>query len=161
MIQILTAVIFTLAPPTNVQAFDTPNDGGGSITLKWQLSADDTSVTAYEIFRSENGIDFLHIGQCGKGRSSYEDKVKDKTVYFYRVAAVSDTIKALSNISREAISYPQWINAAKLNIFIAMFIFGGLILYFIYHARKGKELFIRRIAGLQAIDDAVGRATEM
>lgn len=34
-------------------------------------------------------------------------------------------------------------------------------LYNIARAKKGKNLFIRRIAGLNAIDEAVGRATEM
>ncbi len=37
----------------------------------------------------------------------------------------------------------------------------AFILFNIYRARGGKELFIRRIPGLTAIDEAVGRATEM
>ncbi len=36
-----------------------------------------------------------------------------------------------------------------------------LILYKIFSARRGRELYIRRIPGLSAIDEAVGRATEM
>jgi len=36
-----------------------------------------------------------------------------------------------------------------------------IILYTILSARGGKQLFIRRIPGLAAIDEAVGRATEM
>ena len=36
-----------------------------------------------------------------------------------------------------------------------------LILYKIFSARRGKELYIRKIPGLNAIDEAVGRATEM
>lgn len=36
-----------------------------------------------------------------------------------------------------------------------------VILYKILSARKGKNLFIRRIPGLNALDEAVGRATEM
>lgn len=36
-----------------------------------------------------------------------------------------------------------------------------LILYKILSARAGRKLFIRRISGLSAIDEAVGRATEM
>lgn len=35
------------------------------------------------------------------------------------------------------------------------------ILFNIYLARGGRELFIRRIPGIEAIDEAVGRATEM
>jgi hypothetical protein len=37
----------------------------------------------------------------------------------------------------------------------------AILLYSIYSARSGKDLFIRRIPGLSAIDEAVGRATEM
>jgi hypothetical protein len=37
----------------------------------------------------------------------------------------------------------------------------GFILYNISRAGKGKELFIRRIPGLNSVDEAVGRATEL
>jgi hypothetical protein len=37
----------------------------------------------------------------------------------------------------------------------------AFILFNISRAKKGKDLFIRRIAGLNAIDEAIGRATEM
>src|SRR2546427_6620182 len=37
----------------------------------------------------------------------------------------------------------------------------GSILTMIFRARRGKQPFIRRIPGLTAIDEAVGRATEM
>src|SRR5438045_9529353 len=36
-----------------------------------------------------------------------------------------------------------------------------IILSYILWARRGRQLFIRRIPGLAAIDEAVGRATEM
>lgn len=41
------------------------------------------------------------------------------------------------------------------------FLLVAFLLRNIYVARKGKALFIRRIAGLNAIDEALGRATEM
>ncbi len=49
----------------------------------------------------------------------------------------------------------------KLPIFIGCLILSSAISWYIYHARKGKEMFIRKIAGLSAIDEAVGRSTEM
>uniref|UniRef100_A0A7C6AG47 DUF6754 domain-containing protein n=1 Tax=candidate division WOR-3 bacterium TaxID=2052148 RepID=A0A7C6AG47_UNCW3 len=55
----------------------------------------------------------------------------------------------------------QIFNIARLNILIALIIYGALLIWFIYHARKGKQLFIRKISGLDALDEAVGRATEM
>lgn len=55
----------------------------------------------------------------------------------------------------------QYVDTGKLGIFftILMVVF---ILFNIFRASKGKkELFVRRIPGLNALDDAVGRATEM
>lgn len=161
MTLILLTAIFALAPPTGVRAYDTPNDGGEAITVEWQLSQDDAMLDGYEIYRSENGIEFERIGFIGKGCTKYEDETEDGKGYFYKVAAVSATLISHSQSSIEVMSSPQWIDQGKINIFIAMLIFSGIILYFIYHARKGKEMSLRKIAGLQAVDDAIGRATEM
>lgn len=56
---------------------------------------------------------------------------------------------------------PSFFNTARFNVLIAVVIYGCLVLWFIYHARRGREMFIRRIAGLDAVEEAVGRATEM
>jgi hypothetical protein len=40
-------------------------------------------------------------------------------------------------------------------------VFCGAMLYWISHAREGGEIHLRKIAGLEAVDEAVGRATEM
>lgn len=42
-----------------------------------------------------------------------------------------------------------------------MTVLSALILWAIFMARGGRELFVRRIPGLNAIDEAVGRAAEM
>lgn len=55
----------------------------------------------------------------------------------------------------------QWFNPNRLNVLIGFIIYAALLIWFIYHARKGKEMFIRRISGLDAVEEAVGRATEM
>ncbi len=44
---------------------------------------------------------------------------------------------------------------------IILAIISAVIMYFIEQGKRGKDLFIRRIAGLTAVEDAVGRATEM
>ncbi len=150
-----------LAPPANVIAYDTPDDGGGAITIEWQLSPDDAIIQRYEIYRSANGTDFEKVGSIGRGRNAYEDETQDRMEYTYKIAAVTDTAKALSEQSSNVMSSAQWLNRRKINIIVAVLVFGGMILSFIYRARRGKALFVRRITGLQAIDDAIGRATEM
>ena len=49
----------------------------------------------------------------------------------------------------------------KINLFvIAMFLVDAIVIY-VYRAHKGDEMKIRKIAGIEAVDEAVGRATEM
>ncbi len=52
-------------------------------------------------------------------------------------------------------------NYAKWNSLLYAILLSIAILYFIFSARKGKELFVRRIAGLDHVEEAIGRATEM
>lgn len=73
---------------------------------------------------------------------------------------------AYRGLSSQAI--PEWAEVSfrpafdygKLNNLIGVTILVVFLAYFIFAARK-KQLFIRRIAGLNALDEAVGRATEM
>jgi hypothetical protein len=161
MTGILLAGIFAISPPTDVYAYDTPDDGGGAITIEWKISADDARVQRYDIYRSVNGSDFEKIGIIGSGRDQFVDETEDNKRYVYKVAAVADTVISFSEPSPAVNSSAQWLNRRKINIIVAVIVFGGLILFFIQYARKGRELFVRKIAGLHAIDDAIGRATEM
>ena len=49
----------------------------------------------------------------------------------------------------------------RLVLFVLTILVAVVLLVTIRQAKKGKKFFIRRIAGLEAIDEAVGRATEM
>jgi len=55
----------------------------------------------------------------------------------------------------------QWFNLAGANSLILSVLFAVVIMSFIYAARRNPNLFIRRIQGLEAVDEAIGRATEM
>ena len=52
-------------------------------------------------------------------------------------------------------------NTRRLNQFIILFILVAAVGYFTFHAARGRVFFIRKIAGLDAVEEAVGRATEM
>jgi hypothetical protein len=69
----------------------------------------------------------------------------------YGPAAVSDPVR----------SHDNWFRIERTNSFIAMVLFTVLVLGSIQMARSGKPLYIRRIAGLNAVDEAIGRATEL
>ncbi len=155
------------APPANVTAKDIPNDKGGAITISWEKSADDgegaNNVTEYEILRSTNRDEgYEHIGNTAPGATSFSDSdTKNKVRYFYKIKVISLAGTSLSLPSNPAFSKVQWFDLSRLTLFILALIIGFAIFYFINSAKTGKELFIRKIAGLEAVDDAVGRATEM
>jgi hypothetical protein len=49
----------------------------------------------------------------------------------------------------------------KLNNLVFGLVFGSVILIFIQLARRNPDMYIRKIAGLDAVEEALGRATEM
>lgn len=155
------------APATDVTAKDVPNDGGSSIDIHWKKSQDDgmgkKNVKSYEILRAENvGGEYKVIGNTTAGAEEFTDnQTKDGKDYFYKIKALSENSFSLFLPSLPAHSSAQWFNLERINIFIAVLILSFAIIYFINKAKSGKELFIRKIAGLDAVDDAVGRATEM
>ncbi|MBD3299131.1 MAG: hypothetical protein GF341_10785 [candidate division Zixibacteria bacterium] len=160
------------APATNVRGEDTPGDEGGSITVFWDQSADDTGIDAegitvigYEIRRTidADNVPFHSVGFAAPGSERFEDATTsdDSTYYYVVVTASRDGGRAESDVIGPVQSSPQWFNTNRTNVFIIGLIISAAILYFIASARKGKQLFIRRIAGLEAVHDAIGRATEM
>ncbi len=56
---------------------------------------------------------------------------------------------------------PNWFKKSMIPALIATLIFGMLVFIMINQAKQGKDLFVRPIAGIQEIDNAIGRATEM
>ena len=104
---------------------------------------------------------FTSLGKVvGTERSFADGNTEDAKEYKYRVVALKGAGSGFAETGA-ARSYPQWFNFNLLNILIWTVVVCFLILFFIYHARRGKTFFIRRIAGLDAVEESVGRATEM
>lgn len=162
---LLVTSLNAIGPPSGIIARDTPNDHGNSITILWQLSSDDAMVQHYEVMRrlaADPESNFELVGSAMTGENCFfDEKVEDGIKYVYQIAAVTDTIRAVSEISQPVQSRGQWFNTNRANVLVGVILFSGLILFFIARSRKGKAPYIRRISGLDAVEDAVGRATEM
>lgn len=149
-----------LSPPT-LTVFDTPNDAGKSITIRWQLAVG-VNPDGFVLERTDDTGAVTVVATLPAGEGSFIDEgVVDGKVYRYRVAAIAGADTLWSAHSVGVKSSPQWFNWARVNILVAMLIFFALVIYFIEHAKAGRHLFVRRIAGLDAVEEAVGRATEM
>ena len=157
-----------IAPTPGVKAFDTPNDGGNAITVTWQASPDEVQglVEGYEVLRSETAEGaFSKVGYVPYGFTSFDDQEvpKNSSDFFYQVKTVGRGAAAftLSAVSNPAQAREQWFNTARVNALISCLLFTLIVVIFITRAKRGQSLFIRRIAGLAAVEEAVGRATEM
>jgi len=150
-----------LAAPSGLSAADTPNDQGKSVTLSW-AGVEDGRLEGYLVERTEPDSLPAVIGSTKPGETGYLDEgLVDGRKYSYRVAAFAAADTAWAAEGAVATSRPQFFNTGRINILIAMGLFFALVIYFIENAKRGKQLFVRRIAGLDAVEEAVGRATEM
>ncbi|MHC5210776.1 MAG: DUF6754 domain-containing protein [Planctomycetota bacterium] len=77
-----------------------------------------------------------------------------------RIWAWLDTFAAVGEVG-ERTGFGAWIDTGKLPTLVAILAFGWLMYIYQKRAKAGHEIPIRRIAGLDAMDEAIGRATEM
>lgn len=174
--------------PQDVRAFDTPNDGGESLTVEWAPAAWDRPDVRYQVMigvaGSTDPSTFAVIAEFPANtkyvkdtetawwtrevaktwhhvvvRGTKEIEIKDGTSYAVAVATVQDDQRIFSPVF-VATPAPDWFNWNQLNNLIIAISFGGLIFYAISHAKR-HDIFLRRIPGLDAVDEAIGRATEL
>ena len=163
-ISISTAFSQDIAPPSNVTAMDTPNDDGSSITIKWDAAPEGSGISGYQILRRIAGGGLEEVSELlSAGATTYVDSTIEKgNAYAYIVRAITETEATVeSEQTAPATGTGEWFHTGRIPLLLAMILFSAAIVWNIYYARSGKEVFVRRIPGLEAVDEAIGRATEM
>ncbi len=91
------------------------------------------------------------------------DYFPDYTDLYYRVqAATADaSVKSVAVTVGPIQSRGQWIHMGKLPVLGFVLLFFVLTVTFVQKAKSGADLYVRPLAGIEAVDDAIGRATEM
>jgi hypothetical protein len=156
------------APPSGLTWSDIPNDAGRSVLLEWKLSPDDSAangrVTAYYLERSESPAGpWTTVDSTVAGMASREDQsIQRNTDYFYRVTAAGPggRTPALS-VTGPVRAVSQWINQTRWSVLVFLVAFFAAVLFYMASAQAGRKPFVRRIPGIDAIEEAIGRATEM
>jgi hypothetical protein len=108
--------------------------------------------------------DIQPIGSVSYGRTEFVDEnVEAGTSYLYAVAATGpgDTFSPLAIAGAPVTARMQYFNQGKFWFLIIMLAISFVIIGFVWYAKGGGEIKVRRIAGLEAVSEAVGRATEM
>jgi hypothetical protein len=146
-------------PATALRAEDTPSDGGQSISLVWEGEGMETLIIMRSTARQEG---YEVVGDAMTSDGSFTDVgVEDGTDYFYRLAFEAEGDTAFSGVAGPAISRSNWFRKYRTNALVTVALMFFLVISYVTRAKKGKKLYIRRISGLSAIDEAVGRSTEM
>ena len=155
-------------PPRGLTYADVPNDAGRAIDLAWTRSPDDSTglglVRGYLIDRATSpGGPWIRVDSLAAGIAAATDEsVHPDSVYFYRVSATGPGgVTAAGAVAGPAIARASWFNTTRASVLAFMLVYFLLVLYFMYMAQAGRKPFVRRLAGVDAIEEAIGRATEM
>ncbi len=155
------------APASGLTWFDSPNDAGRSVELAWRRSPDDDGsgrVTQYRIDRAlAPGGPWTTVDSVAHGVTAHADASPRRDIdYFYRITAEGPggRTPALS-VTGPVTARSEWINSTRWSVLVLTVLFFAFVLYFILRAQGGATPFLRRIPGIDAIGEAIGRATEM
>lgn len=172
---------------TGFAAVDMPYDAGGAVLLRWPAGHAETPDTLYTVYAStvENGgwvkaEEFKASANSGKSvdlpfwawdgsasehalkvdlNAALGDLPSGAVVHFKVESSVNGAVTAVSDVA-SAEAKGNWFRLDRLNNVVLFVVLVGVFFWAVSHAKR-KGLFIRRIAGLDAIDEAIGRATEM
>jgi hypothetical protein len=162
-------------PPAGIKAGDKPWDAGDQIQVTIDRSPDDdpksaNRVTRYVIERTLEqgglfGNEIIVDAKTVKGSpfvATVKEVPADEQAWF-RTAALNSAGErsAWVQTTEPAIASQQWFDGDRFWFFVILSIVCGAVLVFILLARSGAKMWIRKMSGLDAIDEAVGRATEM
>ena len=170
-----------------LEVFDMPNDGGGGVGLRWPVVSGENSAAAYQVLVSDQPdgafvqrVEFAadtHYESELEGpwwvwgglrpdwhfvqlQSDTQFQLTNGKPYFFQLVFLTPDGRTESRVL-SATPQANLFNWAKLNNLLLMLAFGAVVLFSIHRARENPQLFLRRIPGLDAVEEAVGRATEM
>ncbi len=157
------------APVSELSASDyvDNSDAGDKIELLWELSPDDGDgmgdVASYQLWRSEgDAARWDSLGIAAAGQTRYVDETAEPGVDYHYGIAAFDGINYSEQVSFGPVAgRANLFQSTRISVLVLMLVFFGMVLVFTTLAEQGADLFVRRIPGLNAIEEAVGRATEM
>ncbi len=120
-------------------------------------------MDGYEIYRATRADTTLKlIAQVADNTTSYTDVGLDnEEQYVYAIRAKNTPFYSPLDYSNFARPKINWFRTYRLNMLIFLLVFSAAVLLYIRSAKAGKGLFVRKLPGLEAVEEAVGRATEM
>ncbi len=156
---ILFSCVFLKAEQTiRFEAKDKPHDKGDALLLSWEVS---TALDSLQIQKADSLGVYQYLCSSIESSDSFTDTdLNYDQEYHYRLVAYPKGSADSLVASSSAFPKQNWFYMDKLGYLLMLIILSGAIIYYIVAAKKGKDFFIRRIGGLDSMEEAIGRATE-
>jgi hypothetical protein len=171
MLGVLLAAQLAAAAPGDVRLAAPPNDDGRHIVVSFD-AAGDPAVTGYEILRTTTPVGPALAEEAwtrvttvdGRpGRLAYTDEVPDgDAAYSYAVRALAKDGPRGMVVVGPARPVAAWFDTRRT--FLLAVVLGMLVAMMVYlrRARRApRAMYVRRIPGIDAMEEAIGRSTEM
>lgn len=168
--------VITLLQPaieiTDVQ--DRPNDAGDGLHIYVAMPESTENLLSLLIYRKEVSqpdscwrpviVELIPIMDEFIVDGYDPDYIIEPGVeYMFMPATVTvsgDTLMGDVFVS-QVVPRSEYFNTSEVSVFVASMLFILLIFYYFGKAQRGQQMYLRPIAGIEAIDEAIGRATEM
>ena len=159
------SAVFDFSVIKSFSAADVGSDDGTALSVNWEFNENSNVSNTFRLYR-ESQKDSLKesLGEFDATMTEYTDEdLSRQESYRYTLVAL-DTLNAELNgkISTEYMTpKPDFFKTDKIILLIMILIYTTMIVLLVETVKKGKVLFVRKISGLDTLDEAVGRATEM
>ncbi len=172
-ILLFAGIILPLYPSSlfyDLAVTDYPGDDGSALKINYavRIEKDESDTTSFNVdsvllYRQNPDGSVVTVATFNNLEGEFVDKdgIKNGNEYTYKLVAVVNGIPQDPSQPYKCKAKAQWFDPKKTNIMLAVLIYTLLLVYLVQMAKQGKMLYIRRIAGLDELDEAVGRATEM
>lgn len=153
-------------PPDGLRLIDRPDDAGTALIVGWQPPADPAALSRYEVFvsRADTAAEFRKAADALPTATAAEiDGLTAGVPYRVRVVAVgADEARSIAATTADPVAPTvQYFNRSRAWCGLLLAAVCAAVLGYIAAAKRGRTLWVRPIAGLSAVADAVGRSVEM
>ena len=160
--------------PGAITVQDKENDAGDLLVVSFEKPLYADGIFAYNVYRRAVGsegeetwilVEVIPADEPSEFIDGYDPEypINPGVLYEYRIASVNIDDEEYFGPVFEAgtVSVGEFYHTGKTRILIAGGLFIFLIFYYFAKAQRGAKMYLRPIAGIEAIDEAIGRATEM
>jgi hypothetical protein len=154
--------------PADVSVRDSRNDAGRSLTISWTPGVDDAVMLDVERVAVDGSAELVGQafpsdgefvdGPTAQGNEGPPDGVPVK----YRLTLRDPDGPGPFVITNEAIASPQYFHTDRFNVLLILSMLFAFVMINVARAQRGGgSFYIRKLAAVDAMEEAIGRATEM